>query len=71
MLLGGESRARASAIFWKWNIATRGEHDRQSERLTNTVVADGEQWLRRHTLADVAHARVQVANMPEMESDAV
>ena len=33
--------------------------------LTHTVVADGEQRLRRHTLADVAHAGVQVADMPE------
>ena len=37
-------------------------------RLTHTVVADGKQWLRRHTLADVAHARVQVADMSGIES---
>ena len=33
--------------------------------LTHTVVAYGEQRLRGHTLADVAHAGVQVADMPE------
>ena len=33
--------------------------------LTHAVVANGEQRLRGHTLADVAHAGVQVADMPE------
>ena len=39
--------------------------------LTHAVVADGEQRLRGHALADVAHARVQVADVPVKTSGSV